>query len=454
MTLLPVIARELRTSARHPFTYYLRGLGAGALLVASGLFGLQHSFGPTLGGLLFGNLHFTLFWAIWILVPLLTVDCLSRERREGTLGLLFLTRLHASDIVAAKGLVHGLRALTLWLAVLPVAAIPMLLGGVSWKEAAASVCVNFSSIFLALGAGLLASSLSKTWPRAMTLAVMLCFVVGSVFVIFHCFSFVIMIVAFGLGGRGGIGWPTLDQFMQTAFMLVLRSHDFWSQGVGSLPPRAQSGWRLPTPCDQKSCERKTSMNAVCMNWSRVGHPIPPRPPSPKATIMITKEKQWKMTNTDPTTKQSITANVIARGQVLERDEASRPAPNARKIELKFTHTDAAASFQLTPPKSIGMAATGSTASHNVRARKPWTSPLAATMSLACSRVRKSSPRVPSRRSRLRQSTVSSGTKIQIAQKSVKWRLPKSRPPRVGPKLCWRPKRPLATSKAPAPRPRK
>src|ERR1043166_3642156 len=214
------------------------------------------------------------------------------------------------------------------------------------------------------------------------------------------------------------------------------------------------GGRLPNPCDQKSCERKTSMNAVCMNWSRVGHPIPPRPPSPKATIMITKEKQWKMTNTDPTTKQSITANVIARVQVLERDEASRPAPNARKIELKFTHTDAAASFQLTPPKSIGMAATGSTASHNVRARKPWTSPLAATMSLACSRVRKSSPRVPSRRSRLRQSTVSSGTKIQIAQKSVKWRLPKSRPPRVGPKLCWRPKRPLATSKAPAPRPRK
>ena len=242
MTLLPVIARELRTSARHPFTYYLRGLGAGALIVASGLFGLQHSFGPTLGGLLFGNLHFTLFWAIWILVPLLTVDSLSRERREGTLGLLFLTRLKASDVVVAKGLVHGLRALTLWLAVLPVAAIPMLLGGVSWKEAAASVCVNFSSIFLALGAGLLASSLSKTWPRAMTFAVMLCFVVGSVFVIFHCFCFVIMIVAFGLGGRGGIGWPTVDQFMQTAFMLVLRSHDFWSQGFGSLPPRAQSGW--------------------------------------------------------------------------------------------------------------------------------------------------------------------------------------------------------------------
>src|SRR2546422_5587343 len=39
-------------------------------------------------------------------------------------------------------------------------------------------------------------------------------------------------------------------------------------------------------------------------------------------------------------RSSITAKVIARGQVLERDEASRPAPNARKMELKLTHADA------------------------------------------------------------------------------------------------------------------
>ena len=51
--------------------------------------------------------------AIWVLVPLLVADCLSRERREGTLGLLFLTPLTANDIVIAKGLSHGLRAVTL-----------------------------------------------------------------------------------------------------------------------------------------------------------------------------------------------------------------------------------------------------------------------------------------------------------------------------------------------------
>src|ERR1043166_7423674 len=128
MIVIPVIGRELRASARQPFAYSLRVLGVSASLLACLVFGLRHNFGPTLGGQLFGSLHFTLFWAIWVLVPLLTADCLSRERREGTLGLLFLTRLRATDIVLAKTLAHTLRALTLWLAVLPVLAIPFLLG--------------------------------------------------------------------------------------------------------------------------------------------------------------------------------------------------------------------------------------------------------------------------------------------------------------------------------------
>src|SRR5437899_7852607 len=146
MIVLPVIERELRACARQPFTYYLRALGVAAVMVACFLFGMQHGFGPTLGSRLFSSLHFTLFCAIWLLVPPLTADCLSRERREGTLGLLFLTRLRATDITVAKGFAHGLRGLTLWFAVLPVAAIPLMLGGVVWQEIVMSACVNFCSI--------------------------------------------------------------------------------------------------------------------------------------------------------------------------------------------------------------------------------------------------------------------------------------------------------------------
>src|SRR5437899_1995840 len=173
MIVLPVIERELRACARQPFTYYLRALGVAALMLACFLFGMQHGFGPPLGNRLFSSLHFTLFCAIWLLVPLLTADCLSRERREGTLGLLFLTRLHATDIVTAKCLAHGLRALTLWLAVLPVLTIPFLLGGVSWKEAVLSALVNLSAMCWSLAAGLVASAWSKTWLRALLLAAIL-----------------------------------------------------------------------------------------------------------------------------------------------------------------------------------------------------------------------------------------------------------------------------------------
>src|SRR5438552_676826 len=167
MTLLALIARELRVAARHGFTYYFRVLGAGTVILVCIIFGLNNEFKTNLGGELFVYLHATLFCAIWILVPLLTADCISRERREGTLGLLFLTRLRATDIVVAKGLAHGLRALTLWLAVLPVLTIPFLLGGVNWMQALFSVAFNLSAISWALAAGLLASAWSKRWVRSL-----------------------------------------------------------------------------------------------------------------------------------------------------------------------------------------------------------------------------------------------------------------------------------------------
>ena len=166
MPFIPVIERELRSSSRQVFTYYLRAIGVGALVLASLLFGMESGFEPNLGSKLFARLHFTLFCAIWILVPLLTADCISRERREGTLGLLFLTRLRGPNIVVAKGLAHGLRALTLWVAVLPVLAVPFMLGGLGALEIVLSLGINISAMCWALAAGLLASAWSRTWTQA------------------------------------------------------------------------------------------------------------------------------------------------------------------------------------------------------------------------------------------------------------------------------------------------
>ena len=226
MTVLPVIARELRASARQPFTYYLRVLGVTALLVASVLFGLQQGFEPQFGRQLFGALHRALFGAIWLLVPMLTADCISRERREGTLGLLFLTPLKGNDVVVAKGLAHGLRAVTLGLAVLPVLTIPFLLGGVSWGEAVLSVVVNANAICWALAAGLLASAWNKVWLRALLLAAILSF---AFFLVLAAGSGWIMLLTFRAAQlRRGLLGMGLEHAGTVGFVLLTNTGGEWS----------------------------------------------------------------------------------------------------------------------------------------------------------------------------------------------------------------------------------
>ncbi len=111
MTVLPIIERELRGQARKSFTYWLRvavpRIGSSSRSVTPGR---REILDLDAGGRLFGFLNSTLFFGIWLFVPLIAADCLSSERREGTLGLLFLTPLTARNIVLAKSVVHGLRA--------------------------------------------------------------------------------------------------------------------------------------------------------------------------------------------------------------------------------------------------------------------------------------------------------------------------------------------------------
>ncbi|MBI3849341.1 MAG: hypothetical protein HY298_03465 [Verrucomicrobia bacterium] len=171
MIFLPVIKRELRSEARRPFNYWLRVMGAAAaFLVCASLIWDSHVPPAKLGARLFAILHSTILLTIWVMVPALTADCLSRERREGTLGLLFLTPLTARSIVVSKSLVHALRSMTLWLAAVPILAIPILLGGVGWLDVVTAFTLELCAVLLALTAGLLASSSAKRWTRALVLA--------------------------------------------------------------------------------------------------------------------------------------------------------------------------------------------------------------------------------------------------------------------------------------------
>lgn len=179
MNILPVITRELRAQARQAFTYWLRGLGVLTLLVGGVWFMDESAFEPNVGGFLYGRLHLMAYFALWLLVPLGAADCISRERREGTLGLLFLTPLRPPHIVIAKGFVHGLRATTLVVAIVPVLTIPFLLGGVVWQQAALSVVIFADAICWCLAAALVASSLARNNNRAMAFT-MLCACLGFI----------------------------------------------------------------------------------------------------------------------------------------------------------------------------------------------------------------------------------------------------------------------------------
>jgi ABC-type transport system involved in multi-copper enzyme maturation permease subunit len=166
-----LIARELRAESRRAANYWLRVLAAGVLILefASIMLGAQIDLSHV-GAALFMGLNQTLLFAVWILVPLMTADCVSREKREGTLGLLFLTPLTVFDVIAGKAAIHVLRALTLYLAALPLMGLPLLLGGVDWRWVFMAVVAQANAVLLGIAAGLYASTRGGSTIQVMVLA--------------------------------------------------------------------------------------------------------------------------------------------------------------------------------------------------------------------------------------------------------------------------------------------
>ena len=104
MTVLPIVERELRVAARRRFTYWIRvvlalgvmGIGGWVLLAAGS------RTPPRVGAGMFVAMSICAFGYCLLAGLWTTADCLSREKREGTLGLLFLTDLKGYDIVLGK----------------------------------------------------------------------------------------------------------------------------------------------------------------------------------------------------------------------------------------------------------------------------------------------------------------------------------------------------------------
>jgi len=168
----PVVQRELRETARRPVNHWLRVAGAGVGVIIS-FFLTPAVPGSFMGIQLFNNIHLLLLFLICAFVPAITADCIASERREGTLGLLFMTPLTASAIVIGKILARVLRAFLLWLAVLPLLTIPFLYGGISWSNVVGFLSTELCVAMLCLAAGILASSLTDNRARSYILAFLL-----------------------------------------------------------------------------------------------------------------------------------------------------------------------------------------------------------------------------------------------------------------------------------------
>lgn len=181
LTAAALVLRELRTESRRPWNYWAR-VAAGAVVTATFMLTLGPRFWSTANGArLFYFTSSAVQDLIWLIVPLLTADCLSKEKREGTLGLLFLTPLTASEIVVGKSIVHALRASSVILAGVPVLALCILLGGVTLGGILFLLLDNLAALFLAMAAGLLASSCARDWLRSVLLTAVLATIFWSAF---------------------------------------------------------------------------------------------------------------------------------------------------------------------------------------------------------------------------------------------------------------------------------
>ena len=174
MTFLPVVERELRVAARQRGVYWSRltaalaGWAVAAWILAAASYGSAQN-----GGVVFKVLAVLVFAYAAVAGLLATSDCLSEEKREGTLGLLFLTDLKGYDVVFGKLASTSVKSICGVLAVAPAVAISIVLGAVTQGEVARVMLEAVNLLFFFLSAGLFASAVCRQDNRAIGLGLLL-----------------------------------------------------------------------------------------------------------------------------------------------------------------------------------------------------------------------------------------------------------------------------------------
>ncbi len=182
MTFLPVVERELRGAARRRGTYWGRFGAAllGAALAAWVLLAMGEN-DTKVGRQMLEVVSTVVFFYATITGILVTCDCLSEEKREGTLGLLFLTDLKGHDVVLGKLAATSVNAIYGMFSVVPMLAVPFILGGVNRAEMLRVVLVSLDLLFFSLSIGLFVSALCRNdnWALGWSVLIGVVLVLGG-----------------------------------------------------------------------------------------------------------------------------------------------------------------------------------------------------------------------------------------------------------------------------------
>jgi ABC-type transport system involved in multi-copper enzyme maturation permease subunit len=172
MRFLSVADRELRSAARQKTTYRTRWVTAVIFfgLLVWLLWAFDGFTNRRAAPEIFKVFSVLTFLYCLFLGTACTADCISAERREGTLGLLFLTNLNSAEIIAGKLCSTALASVYGLLAIFPMLALPLLMGGITFAHFTRAVVGLLNGILFALAAGFLASVVCKRQFIAIALA--------------------------------------------------------------------------------------------------------------------------------------------------------------------------------------------------------------------------------------------------------------------------------------------
>lgn len=200
MVFLPIVTRELRAVARRPKTYYARmsvaaiwALVGAYVLFATSIMGIAKYDGLAL----FNTVSSALFgWSM--LSAWAGCDSISLEKRDGTIGFLFLTDLKSHDIVLGKMVSAALPSFYGILTALPLMSVCLIMGGVTAGQYAKAGLAILNIFFLGQAVGIFSSTLFRARGNAAGLPLLV--------LLFY-------LAAFGLaemaGELRGWSWPSI-----------------------------------------------------------------------------------------------------------------------------------------------------------------------------------------------------------------------------------------------------